>query len=136
MFGFVAYQVLQQLTRGKIVNFIQNGLDWFQAQRKAHTTFTVKVGTGTIDQAVEMQASKVKSKADSTRNGVKMNNEYHVFIFDKAELDEEEIVLNRNLKIWFQGDTYIYSQEGRKGREYNDPLNKDVIVPTVLIDDQ
>lgn len=116
------------------MNFLQQGLEWFQEQRIQHTTVSVKVGKTTEAEAVTLNATITKSDASSVNRGVTLHNQYFHFIFKTTDL--KDISIDRSLKIWYNGDTYKVTEEGRVLEEYNDPLQKDRIVTTVLVNDQ
>lgn len=115
------------------MNFLQQGLEWFQEQRIQHTTVTVKVGKTTEAAAVELCATITKSDANSVTRGVTLHNQYFHFIFKTTDL--KNISVDRNLKIWYNGDIYKVTEEGRTLEEYNDPLQQDRIITTVLTHD-
>lgn len=112
------------------MNFIQDGLNWFQQQRKQHTTVQVKVGETTPDKAVTKDATVTLSNSSSIRAGVKAHVKYFHFIFDKSEMSDVQV--SRNLKIWYNGNTFQVASEGRVQEEYNDPMMNDIIITTVL----
>lgn len=110
-------------------------MDWFQAQRKAHTVTVVAVGL-TLDSACELNATITQSSGNTDKKGVKRQTQYFHFIFDTSDIKnvntEKKIPLSRDLKIWVGDDVYQVTFEGGLKHEYNDPLQRDLILTAYL----
>lgn len=116
------------------MNFINDGLAWFQEQRQTHCTIEVSIGL-TVETAVAMQATKVSDDGQSTQNRVTIQKQIFHFVVRRSDLINANIKLQRGLKIWEGTDVYELAYESKDIYEYNDPARLDIVLKTVLIDD-
>jgi hypothetical protein len=106
------------------------GLEWVQQTR--HTTMTRLVSIGyTKETAVELAATLSESDSQSVSQRVGTHMQYFDFIFRKQDLVDNELNIQRGLKIWDGTDVFEIGFQGKLMFYYNDPHQNDVVIQTV-----
>ena len=116
------------------MNFISNGLTWFQTQRQLHCTEDILVGFTRLD-AVAIKATATSDDAQSTQNHLTLQKQIFHFVVRRSDLVDNSIKLQRGLKIWYKFDEYELTYESKDMYEYNDPSRLDIVLKAVLVDD-
>lgn len=117
-----------------MTNFISDGLSWFQTMREAHCTQEILIGF-TKATAAAINATPSSDDAQSTQNRVTVQKQIFHFVVRRSDLERFDVKLQRGLKVWYRDDTYELAYEAKDMYEYNDPDRNDVVLKTVLIED-
>jgi len=115
-------------------NFISKGLAWFQEQRHAHCAHEILIGFSKAA-ASPIWATVSSDDAQSTQNRVTVQRITFNFVVRRCDLEKYDIKIHRGLKIWYLDDVYEVVYDNKDAYEYNDPDRNDVILKTVLIQD-
>lgn len=113
------------------MNFIQDGLAWFQNQRHEHTTQEVLVGL-TEESAVPLKATVAGSSSQSSMDQVALEGKHFRFVFRRCDLYNANVKIQRGLKIWYKNNEFNVAFDKKMTDDYNDPMLLDITLRAVL----
>lgn len=117
-----------------MTNFISDGLSWFQEQRQLHCTHEIQIGF-TKGTAAPINATVTSDDGQSTQNRLTLQKQIFHFVVRRCDLERHSIKLQRGLKVWYLNDEYELAYESKDVYEYNDPDRLDIVLKTVLVND-
>lgn len=117
-----------------MTNFISDGLSWFQEQRQLHCTHEIQIGF-TKATAAPINATVTSDDGQSTQNRLTLQKQIFHFVVRRCDLERHNIKLQRGLKVWYLNDEYELAYESKDVYEYNDPDRLDIVLKTVLVND-
>lgn len=116
------------------MDFISEGLSWFQDMRHTCCTQEILIGL-TLATAKPIQATPSSDDASTTHNRLSLQKINFNFVVRRVDLESNEIKLQRGLKIWYRDDEYELSYDAKDIYEYNDTNRLDIVLKTVLVGD-
>ncbi len=106
---------------------MQDVINWavrkLQDIRERHAGTLVKIGE-TYETSVELLCTSGITATQTSGNEMQQQSQHAYLIFRTSDLEENDLIVSRNLFVWLDGKVYTATMRGRNIEEYNDTISK------------
>ena len=112
------------------MNFMEQGIDWFNKRMHKHLVEPVKITTALNSKAVV--ASIIEPESSVNSEGLRVKSDHYVFLINAASISSLKIARGITIERQLTGETYEVVTSKRDLDDFNDPNNDIKAIPAKL----